>query len=175
MNDSKDLLLSYELELFKEIDAYEKEYRHKMSDKVFKTIPLIVALAGATTWLLKNYLDNNVVADKNIEMAKFILVVSSCGIMFICIVLFFFSLFGYKDMRPNPIEIIKLINKRKKATDNDEETVIKNIRETMLETYKESAVNHYKNTNIKMDIFNVLCASLCLESILLIVTYLFEL
>lgn len=175
MNDSKDSLLSYELELFKGIDAYEKEYRHKMSDKVFKTIPLIVALVGATIWLLKNYLDNNAVAGENIEIIKFILVVLSCSLMFICIILFFFALFGYKDMRPNPVKIIKLINERKKVTNNDEEIVIKNIRETMLETYKESAVSHYKNTNLKMIIFNVLCASLCIESILLIVTYLFEL
>ena len=109
MDDSKDLLLSYELELFKEIDAYEKEYRHKMSDKVFKTIPIMAALVGATIWLLKNYLDNNVITNENIEKIKFILVVSSCALIFICTILFFFTLFGYKDMRPDPITIDKLI------------------------------------------------------------------
>lgn len=38
MNDSKQSLLSYELELYKQLNKDEEEYRNKYSDKVFKSI-----------------------------------------------------------------------------------------------------------------------------------------
>ena len=55
MNDSKQSLLSYELELYKQLNKDEEEYRNKYSDKVFKSITVIVSIVGAVIWLTSNY------------------------------------------------------------------------------------------------------------------------
>ena len=55
MNDSKQTLLSYELELYKQLNEYEENYRNKYSDKVFKSITIIASIVGAVLWLLHEF------------------------------------------------------------------------------------------------------------------------
>lgn len=52
MKNSKQSLLSYELELYKNLYDEENKYRNDISDRVFKTITVIVSIIGAVIWLL---------------------------------------------------------------------------------------------------------------------------
>lgn len=53
MKNSKQSLLSYELELYKNLYESENDYRHKQNDKVFKSITIITSFVGAVIWLWK--------------------------------------------------------------------------------------------------------------------------
>ena len=52
MKKSKQSLLSYELELYKNLYEVENSYRHKNSDKAFKSITIIASFVGAVLWLI---------------------------------------------------------------------------------------------------------------------------
>ena len=47
MNNSKKSLLSYELELYKQMYDEENNYRNQFSDRAFKSITIIISLVGA--------------------------------------------------------------------------------------------------------------------------------
>ena len=53
---TKQLLLSYELELYKNLYESENDYRHKQSDKAFKSITIIASFVGAFLWLIFKFL-----------------------------------------------------------------------------------------------------------------------
>nr|DAZ14545.1 MAG TPA: Protein of unknown function (DUF2583) [Caudoviricetes sp.] len=55
MKNSKQSLLSYELELYKNLYESENDYRHKQSDKAFKSIAIIASFVGAVLWLWKYF------------------------------------------------------------------------------------------------------------------------
>ena len=56
MKNSKQSLLSYELELYKNLYESENDYRHKQSDKAFKSITIIASFVGAVLWLIFKFM-----------------------------------------------------------------------------------------------------------------------
>lgn len=56
MKKSKQSLLFYELELYKNLYEVENSYRHKNSDKAFKSITIIASFVGAVLWLIFRFI-----------------------------------------------------------------------------------------------------------------------
>lgn len=89
---TKQSLPSYELELYKNLYEAENDYRHKQSDKAFKSITIIVSFVGAVLWLIFKFL--NIYETENCYIYYinlFLLIACSC-LMLACVVIFFMVL-----------------------------------------------------------------------------------
>ena len=97
MKNSKQSLLSYELELYKNLYESENDYRHKQSDKAFKSITIIASFVGAVLWLIFKFL--KIYQDEccYLRCTNFVLLVACSALMLTCIVIFFKVLYGYNE------------------------------------------------------------------------------
>ena len=116
MKNSKQSLLSCELELYKNLYESENDYRHKQSDKAFKSITIIASFVGAVLWLIFKFL--KIYQDEccYLRCANFILLVACSVLMLTCVVIFFKVLYGYNEKRPDPNEIEQLVAEYKSKT-----------------------------------------------------------
>ena len=109
MKNSKQSLLSCELELYKNLYESENDYRHKQSDKAFKSITIIASFVGAVLWLIFKFLKIYQNECCYLRCANFILLVACSVLMLTCVVIFFKVLYGYNEKRPDPNEIEQLV------------------------------------------------------------------
>ena len=98
MNDSKQSLLSYELELYKQLNKDEEEYRNKYSDKVFKSITVIVSIVGAVIWLTFNYFNICKNRAEDINNFNILLIILLYVLLCASTSIFFFILYGYNSI-----------------------------------------------------------------------------
>ena len=105
MKNSKQSLLSYELELYKNLYESENDYRHKQSDKAFKSITIIASFVGAVLWLIFKFLKIYQNECCYLRYTNFILLIACSALMLTCVVIFFKFLYGYNEKRPDPNEV----------------------------------------------------------------------
>lgn len=87
----KESLPSYELSLYEKL--YEKEiaYRNNFSDKVYKSIAVIISLLGANVWLITKFI--------SVFNSEYFLIKSANGILIVvsivltCMIVIGFSMF----------------------------------------------------------------------------------
>lgn len=113
MKNPKRSLLSYELQLYKELYLNEEEYRHKCSDRVFKSVTIMIAIIPAYLWLILKfiYILNNI--SKFIKVIGVISLITNGTLLIACAVIFFLILYGYNDSRIDPTELKNIINRYK--------------------------------------------------------------
>ena len=73
MKNSKQSLLSYELELYKNLYESENDYRHKQSDKAIKSITIIASFVGEVLLLIIKFLKIYQNEPSYLRCAKYIL------------------------------------------------------------------------------------------------------
>lgn len=173
MKNSKQSLLSYELELYKNLYESENDYRHKQSDKAFKSITIIASFIGAVLWLIFKFLKIYQNECCYLRYTNFILLVACSALMLTCIVIFFKVLYGYNEKRPDPNEIEQLVTEYKSQTE-DESAIITAMNESMLISYKDAAINNRIENEKHIKLFGLFYKIIFIEILLLIVTFLVE-
>lgn len=173
MKNSKQSLLSYELELYKNLYESENDYRHKQSDKAFKSITIIASFVGAVLWLIFKFLKIYQNECCYLRCTNFILLVACSALMLTCIVIFFKVLYGYNEKRPDPNEIEQLVTEYKSQTE-DESAIITAMNESVLISYKDAAINNRIENEKHIKLFGLFYKIIFIEILLLIVTFLVE-
>lgn len=173
MKNSKQSLLSYELELYKNLYESENDYRHKQSDKAFKSITIIASFIGAVLWLIFKFLKIYQNECCYLKCANFILLVACSVLMLTCVVIFFKVLYGYNEKRPEQNEVEQLISEYKSQTEN-ESAIITAMNESMLISYKDAAINNRIENEKHIRLFGLFYKIIFVEMFLLIVTFLVE-
>lgn len=173
MKNSKQSLLSYELELYKNLYESENDYRHKQSDKAFKSITIIASFIGAVLWLIFKFLKIYQNECCYLRCTNFILLVACSALMLTCIVIFIKVLYGYNEKRPDPNEIEQLVTEYKSQTE-DESAIITAMNESMLISYKDAAINNRIENEKHIKLFGLFYKIIFIEILLLIVTFLVE-
>ena len=173
MKNSKQSLLSYELELYKNLYESENDYRHKQSDKAFKSITIIASFVGAVLWLIFKFLKIYQNECCYLRCTNFILLITCSALMLICVVIFFKVLYGYNEKRPDPNEVEQLMTEYKSQTD-DENAIITATNESMLISYKDAATNNRIENEKHIRLFGLFYKIIFAEMFLLIVTFLVE-
>lgn len=174
MNDSKSTLLSYELELYKQLNKYEEEYRNKYSDKVFKSITVVISIIGAVIWLLHKFTTLKYTEKQHcIEEINIKLLVIIVVILVILVFTFFIVLYGYKERIVNPDEIKELLLEYKSETSDEEEIIIA-VNESLLMTYRKAAISNHKQNKNRSTLFNIFYIFVAVELLLLTLVYTIE-
>lgn len=170
---TKQSLPFYELELYKNLYEAENDYRHKQSDKAFKSITIIASFVGAVLWLIFRYLKVYKNECCYLQCANFILLIGCCVFMLISVIIFFRVLYGYNEKRPDPSKIEKLIKGYKSQTE-DEDAIIVAINESLTISYRDAALNNSYENEKHSKLFEYFYKSIFIEMFLLIVTFLVE-
>lgn len=173
MKNSKQSLLSYELELYKNLYKSEDDYRHKQSDKAFKSITIIASFVGAVLWSIFKFLKIYQNECCYLRYTNFILLTACSGLMLTCVVIFFKVLYEYNEKRPDPNEIEQLVAEYKSQTE-DENAIIAAMNESMLISYRDAAINNRIENEKHIKLFGVFYKIIFVEMFLLIVTFLVE-
>lgn len=173
MKNSKQSLLSYELELYKNLYEAENNHRHNYSNKVFKSITIIASFVGAVLWLIFKFLSIYQNECCYLQCINFILLVACSVIMLICVVIFFKALYDYKEECPNPIEVVDLMTEYKSQTD-DEDTIIAAMNKSLIVSYRDANINNCIQNEKHIKLLRLFYKIIFVEMFLLITTFLLE-
>lgn len=173
MKNSKQSLLSYELELYKNLYESENDCRHKHSDKAFKSITIIASFAGAVLWLIFKFLKIYQNECCYLRCTNFILIITCSVLMLTCVVIFFKVLYGYNEKCPDTNMVEQLIMSYKSQTE-DEDAIVTAINESMLMSYKDAAANNRVENEKHIRLFGLFYKIIFIEMFLLIATFLVE-
>lgn len=165
-NDSYIHLLSYKLELYKSLLDRERERRENASARMFNSIAIILALAGALIWLCIEFVENYNIMKLSCVNFMFLvasIICSVCVVIFLCL-----TLFGYKSTEQDP-EIIKKI-----IDESDDENSIDKINTSLADAYIEGAIEDYKENNRYVISLNRLYNSILVDVIVICMTFIFQ-
>lgn len=174
MDNSEQSLLSYELELYRQLYMDEINRRNQYSDKVFKSIPVFVPLIGAIMWLIFNFTKIYTGTVYLIDFVIFVLIIICSIIMLTATIKFFMVLYGYNEYHIDPAAVSQMISDYKKQNEENE-NIIKIINESMIETYQDCAIKNSEQSQKRMKRFNEFYWLILLEIVCLIITFLAEL
>lgn len=170
---TKQSLPSYELELYKNLYESENEYRHKQSDKAFRSITIIASFVGAVLWLIFKYLKIYKSECCYLQCINFMLLVCCSSLMLACVIIFFRVLYGYNEKHPEPNKIEQLMKEYKSQTE-DESAIIAAINESLIISYRDAAMNNSSENDRHSVLFRYFYLIIFFEMFLLIVTFLIE-
>ena len=170
---TKQSLRFYELGLYKDLYEAENEYRHKQSDKAFKSITIIASFIGAVLWLIFKYLKIYKTECCYLQCINFILLICCSSLMLACVIIFFRVLYGYHEKRPNPNEIGQLLKEYKTQTE-DESAIVDAMNESLIISYRDAAINNSSENEKHSVMFRCFYWITFVEMFLLIVTFLIE-
>lgn len=170
---TKQSLPSYELELYKNLYEAENDYRHKQSDKAFKSITIIASFVGAVLWLIFKFLKIYKTEDCYFYCINLFLLITCSCLMLACVVIFFMVLYGYNEKRPDPNEVKLLMEEYKSKTKN-ENMIMNTMTESLIMSYIDAAINNRSENNRHGILFRYFYILVFIEMFLLIVTFLLE-
>lgn len=170
---TKQSLPSYELSLYKDLYEAENEYRHRQSDKAFKSITIIASFVGAVLWLIFKYLKIYKSECYYLQCINFILLIGCGVLMFICVSIFFRVLYGYHEKHPDPNEIEQLL-KEYKSQAEDESTIVDVMNESLIISYRDAAINNCSENEKHSVLLGYFYWIIFIEMFLLIVTFFIE-
>ncbi len=151
MKNSKQSLLSYELNFYKELYETENEFQSSVSDKVFKTITIIIPIVSALIWLTVDFSKNYKIQCCYLQVLNIALFVSSYIITGIIIFLFFKVLFYYNDTKMDIEKCVETIEEYKQNNSNKD--VINLMNETLIEFYKNATIKNSKENEKHSKLF----------------------
>lgn len=170
---TKQSLPSYELELYKNLYEAENDYRHKQSDKAFKSITIIASFVGAVLWLIFKFLKIYKTEDCYFYCINLFLLITCSCLMLACVVIFFMVLYGYNEKRPDPNEVKLLMEEYKSQTKN-ENMIMNTMTKSLIMSYIDAAINNRSENNRHGNLFRYFYILVFIEMFLLIVTFLLE-
>lgn len=152
LHEEKESLPSYELSLYEKL--YEKEiaYRNNFSDKVYKSIAVIISLLGANVWLITKFISVFNSEYFLIKSANGILIVVSIVLTCMIVIGFFNVLYNYKETKQNPKDIKVLLEEYKSLNDIDD-NVTYLMNESLKVSYIDAAIKTYDETQKHVKLF----------------------
>lgn len=172
MKNSKQSLLSYELELYKNLYDEENKYRNDISNRVFKTITVIISIIGAVIWLLIKF--SSIFKEQCCYLQCFnIFLLSTTYIISIAIVFLFFKiLYNYKDTRIDPEKLYSTIEEYK--TNNIDENVVELSNKTLINSYISAAIENHKESIKRIEWFRIVYRLTLVDIIFIYITFFVE-
>lgn len=172
MNNSKYSLLSYELELYKDLYETENKYRNDFSDRTFKTITVIVSIIGALIWLIIKFTSIYKNQCCYLQCVNILLLLICCALSSIIIVIFFKILYNYQDTRINPEKIFNAIEEYKK--NNIEENVIFLANQSLAMTYISAAIKNCAENKKRIKMLGVVYKLIIADIFCIIFVFIIE-
>lgn len=169
MKNSKRSLLSYELELYKKLYDEEKNYRNNFSDRVFKTITVIISIIGAAIWLIIKFSSNFHKQCCYLQCFNILLLSIICVASASIVFLFFKILYNYRDTRINPEILHSTIEEYK--NDNTDENVIELTNKTLLNSYINATIKNYKENNKRVELFRIVYRLILFDIIFITISF----
>lgn len=173
MKNSKQSLLSYELELYKQVYDEENNYRNQFSDRVFKTITVIVSIIGALIWLIVNFSSIYKNQCCYVRCVNCILLVVCFFLSALIVIYFFKILYGYKETRQMPEDIYNLIEGYKLQT-SDEGDIIETVKISLAKSYIDAAIKNSKENEQRIDMFITVYKFILVDIVVIATTFLLE-
>lgn len=172
MKNSKQSLLSYELELYKGLYEEENKYRNDFSDRVFKTITVIISLVGSLIWLTIEFSKIYKKQCCYFQCINVLLLIASYIISFSIIFLFFRILYNYRDTKLDVNEIQETLTEYKQ--NNIDENTILLMNRTLVNSYRNATIKNSIENEKRIDMFRFTYRLILFDMIFLIVTFLIE-
>lgn len=166
-------LPSYELNLYEKL--YEKEivYRNNFSDKVYKSITVIISLLGANVWLITKFIS---VFDSECCLMKAInglLITVSVVLTCIIVIGFFNVLYNYKETGQKPEDVQTLLEEYKSQNDIDS-NVIYLMNKSLTVSYIDAAIKTYNETQKHAGLFKKVYLWIIIEVVVSAVLFFLE-
>lgn len=170
---TKESLPSYELDLYEKL--YEKEiaYRNNFSDKVYKSITVIISLLGANVWLITKFISVFNSECCFIKSANGILIAISIVLTCMIVIGFFNVLYNYKETKQKPEDIQKLLEEYKSLNDIDN-NVIYLMNKSLTVSYTDAAIKTYNETQKHTGLFKKVYLWIIIEVVVCAVLFFLE-
>lgn len=151
----------------------ENNYRNQFSDRVFKTITVIISLTGAFIWLIINFVSIYKNQCCYVRYTNTILLVG-CFILLGLIVIFFFKiLYGYNETRQTPENLFNLIEGYKTQT-SDEKDILMAIDESLVISYRDAAIKNSNENEKRIRMLKRVYWFILADIICIVITFLIE-
>lgn len=173
MKNSKQSLLSYELELYKRMYDEENNYRNQFSDRVFKTITVVISLIGALIWLIIKFSSIYQNQSCYLRYTNLLLLTGCCILTLMDIFCFFKILYGYKYDRQVPEDLYNLIEGYKQQTTNEKD-IIEAVQKSLAMSYIDAAMKNYKENEKRITTFRSVYRFSIADIVLITITFLIE-
>lgn len=170
MKNSKHSLLSYELELYKNLYTEENNYRNNFSDRVFKTITVIVSIIGAVIWLIIKFSSIFQTQCCYLQCLDIFLLSVICIVSTIIVFLFFKILYNYRDTRINPVILHDTIEDYKR--NNIDENVIELTDRTLINSYVNATIKNYQENTKRIELLRIVYRLILIDIIFISIAFL---
>lgn len=172
MKNSKQSLLSYELELYKGLYEAENKYRNDFSDRVFKTITVIISLIGSLIWLTIKFSAIYINQCCYFQCINVLLLIASYVTSFSIIYLFFKILYNYRDTKIDVNEIQEALAEYKQ--NNIDENTILLMNKTLVNSYRNATIKNSIENEKRIDMFRFTYRLILFDMMFLIITFFIE-
>ena len=172
MKNAKQSLLLYELELYSNLYEAENKYRNDISDRVFKTITVIIPLISALIWLIIKFTSIYEYQCYCLKYLNLLILFIDLIISIAITYLFFKVLYDYRDTKIDPEELYKAVEEYK--ANNIDENVILLTNKTLINSYKNAAIKNSKENEKRIDTFSFIYKLIFIDIIILTITFLIE-
>lgn len=167
---TKESLPSYELELYKNLYESENKYRNDFSDRVFKTITVIISLIGSLIWLTIKFSAIYKNQCCYFQCINALLLVASYIISFSIIFLFF--MYNYRDTRLDVNEIHEALIEYKQ--NNIDENTILLMNKTLVNSYRNATIKNSIENEKRIDMFRLTYRLILFDMIFLSAVFFIE-
>ena len=150
--EKKNHFLPMNLVYMKNYMKKEIAYRNNFSDKVYKSIAVIISLLGANVWLITKFISVFNSEYFLIKSANGILIVVSIVLTCMIVIGFFNVLYNYKETKQNPKDIKVLLEEYKSLNDIDD-NVTYLMNESLKVSYIDAAIKTYDETQKHVKLF----------------------
>lgn len=170
---TKGSLPLYELSLYEKL--YEKEitYRNNFSDKVYKSITVIISLLGANVWLITKFISVFNSECCFIKSINGLLIIISVVLTCMIVIGFFNVLYNYKETRQKPEDIQKLLEEYK-SLNNIDSNVIYLMNKSLTVSYADAAIKTYNETQKHAGLFKKVYLWIIVEVVVCAVLFFLE-
>lgn len=170
---TKESLPSYELSLYEKL--YEKEiaYRNNFSDKVYKSITVIISLLGANVWLITKFIAVFNSECCIIKSINGLLIAISVVLTCMIVIGFFNVLYNYKETRQKPEDIQNLLEEYKSLNSIDD-NVMYLMNKSLTVSYIDAAINTYNETQKHAGLFKNVYLWIIIEVVVCAVLFFLE-
>lgn len=167
---TKESLPSYELKLYKNLYESENKYRNDFSDRVFKTITVIISLIGSLIWLTIKFSAIYKNQCCYFQCINALLLVASYIISFSIIFLFF--MYNYRDTRLDVNEIHEALIEYKQ--NNIDENTILLMNKTLVNSYRNATIKNSIENEKRIDMFRLTYRLILFDMIFLSAVFFIE-
>lgn len=166
-------LSEYELKLYKDLYEKEESHRQQFSGKAYQSITYLIAMISAAVWLITKFMKIYTQKPCWLNFITVNLLILICIILCTAFFRFFKTLYDYKDLGQDPLELESLLNEYKSKTNNITD-IINTTNESLVMTYREAAINAYQENDSHIKMFRKFITTSFVCIIFIAITFVME-